>query len=105
MSPKELDDLQKINIRLDKFEDHQNYHHKELQGMRDDMDQLLIKTGKIHSSLIGTEYNPKGGITQRISKVECEQHKLNKWKIKITAVGATITTLFGLIIAYFQMSK
>ena len=97
MSPRELDDLQKINLRLDKFESNQ-------EGMREDMDLLLIRTGKIHSSLIGTEYNPKG-IVQRISKLECGQHKLNKWKIRVTAIGTTVTTLFGIALAYFQLSN
>lgn len=105
MSPTELTAIQEVKVRLDKLEGHSKHHNKEFTELRDDMDILLIRTGQMHTALIGNDILQDGGLVKRVGIVEDDTSKLKVWKTKITAVTATLSTLFTAAAAYFAIFK
>jgi hypothetical protein len=105
MSPTELNEMHQIKVRLDKLEGHSQHHSKEFSELRNDVDTILIKSGQMHTALIGNEYIKKGGLISRMDTMECKVSALAKWKTRITAIFATISTLLTSFAAYFQFFK
>ena len=76
---------------------------------KEDQDKILIRTGEIHTALMGTEYdraNPGngtgGGFTKRLTVVEQCTDSLEKWKIRVNArdklVGGFVVLAIGTLI-------
>jgi len=105
MSPNELSAIQEINTRLDKLEGYSVRHNTEFGEMRNDVDKLLIKTGQMHTALIGNDISKDGGLVRRVEIVECNTRKLKVWKTRITAVTATLSALFTAAASYFAILK
>jgi hypothetical protein len=77
-----------------------------VSDIKDDQDKILIRTGEIHTALMGTEYdraNPGnstgGGFTKRLTVVEKCVHDIKAWKIRVTTRDKIIWIFLGVAVS------
>jgi hypothetical protein len=83
------------------------------KDMRTDQDKILIRTGEIHTALMGTEYDKSttnghgGGIVKRLGVIEKFCDMIELWKERIVirdaiiwiVVGGALTAIWSLLLS------
>lgn len=95
------DYIQDLEERMTKMELYQ-------KGQRQAQDDMMVEQAdnkrmltQIHICLMGTEYDQNGGIVSEFKKVKTDVRMLKIWKIRIVAVGSTISAILGGLFTLF----
>jgi hypothetical protein len=96
--PDYIQDLEKKMIKLETCQRERRDVEDNMMVELADMKRLFTQ---IHICLMGTDYEKNGGMVSDVNKLKKDVKELKIWKIRIVAIGSTISAILGGLFTLF----
>jgi|GEM_PF-7007248 len=93
--------IQDLELRMTKLEIYQRERRNVEDNMMVEQADMKRMVGQIHVCLMGTDYEKNGGLVGDFKKVKCDVKKLKVWKIRMVAIGSTVSAILGGLLTLF----